>query len=227
MKKIISLLLALATIFLLTVPCFAMENQKASIEEAIALAEDLYPGAKIVVDKAGVLHILPVSTPISVSTRASQIYAPNGGRFSNFVRPPLTDLNAYAPLSIVFLPADEAEAVIIAMEDQAIFDTVIDMLSDNDPVDYIIKTIDILFGVTLTEAAVLFYQIIAVYDVIDALDDILFYSAYSQYGKVCIQQLYLRGNMSNVYLEWSSNYVSAAPFENWNPKFNHGDYSIY
>ena len=232
MKKIISLILALVTIFSLTTPCFALEEQKSSIEEAVALAEELYPGAEIHIDKQGTLHIFVDIEVGRAAARVSQIYAPEGGRFHHFIRPALTDPYVYTPLSIVFLPHEEVEALSIALENEDLFNDIIEKAKEiggevltASAINEIIQAIK--YGLILTAAGVLFYISQSVYSAIDWVDRYQFNQAREKYYKLCIQQLTLRGNIANVYTGWSGNYVSAAPYDDWNPMFTEGDYTFY
>lgn len=227
MKKIISLILALITIFSLTTPCFALEGQKASIEEAVALAEELYPGAEIFVDENEIIHILPAAMSSMYAVQTSQIYAPEGGRFHSFIRPPLTDMYAPAPLSIVYLPHEQVDAIDIAKDNKELFYHVIDLLGAGTAVEKIIESVLKTFKIRISSGMVFFYSVIKFYDIIDTIDRYMFNSAREKYNKICIQQLNLRGNISNVYLEWSGSYVSPSPYDNWNPSFRPGDYSVF
>lgn len=232
MKKLISSILSIVMTLSLVTPCFAADaNNSAIDEDLLALVDTLYPGSEVRIDEQGTLHIFVDASVKDVMTRAGQIYAPEGGRFHHFVRPPLTDPHTYAPLSIVFLPHEEVDALSIALENEDLFNEVVDLLktlgAGVPAVKKIIDTIKGKYGAVLTPAGVLLLGTYGFYSAIDWIDRYQFNQARAKYDKLCIQQLTLQGNMANVYIGWSGNYVSASPYDNWNPTFTAGDYTFY
>lgn len=121
----------------------------------------------------------------------------------------------------------QAIVTVYAKDNKRLFNHVMDLLGAGSAIKDIVSAVLKKFNVKISERTVLFYATIEFYDIIDSIDRYMFNSARAKYNKICIQQLNLRGNISNVYLEWAGNYVSADPFENWNPTFRAGDYTVY
>jgi len=233
MKKIISLLLVVVLVFSFTPSGFAEEIQKANrlpLDDALALAHEMYPGANVYIDGNDVIHVVvtgqsqQTQVQPSIQPMASD-YAPNGGSYRRFTPPAYWDPNAGIPYSMVYLPADQTAGLLSAKLTSSLIGTVINWLASY-PASTVATMINNAYGLSLTPTAVLFIAGLGTYNAIQWIDTAALVSVTNQYSRIRITRLTIGGYPSNVYAGWTGSYVTDDPYSVFNPTFYRGVYDI-
>lgn len=201
-------------------------NDSISIEEAINRAKVLYPNAYIYVDDNGTISIVMdamFTSKNSIQNRSS-IYAPNGGSYRNFTVPIWWDASSGIPYSIVYLPEVQINSIIQAKLNTDVFEFIIDHAAYS--IDMLQNVILATFGVSISQAALLFLIGFKTYNALDWMDTQALMRVTANYQKIEIVRSSLYGYPSNMYFGWTGNYVDASPYEDFNPSFYSGVYDL-
>ena len=225
-KKFLSFLLVLVITFTGTTPYFAVENKEnTGVEAAIYTIQEMYPDSEIrVVD--GELHVVVNEEPISV-TRASE-YAPNGGSYRNFKAPSYVTPEMVNPYSMVYLSAALTSDLVYVRNNQSIFNLIIQKSLEGLSAGGIATWLEVSKDIVISEAAIVIVITCATFAVMRWLDTVSMVKAQSNSStrKIYIIRSSANGVYVNMYYPWNSNYVSASPFEDFNPQFYRNVYDI-
>lgn len=219
-KKIISLFVVIAIMVSLGSHSFAasasVQVQSTELEVALETARELYPQADIFVGEDGAINIISNEVPQAI-TRAS-IYAPNGGTYRNFKRPPLTSEYALSPYAIIFLDAERTVALLNGKLKANLISSVVTAVAKYG-INKATALINTEFLLALSPVGVMFLNIIGVYNAISWLDSYALQQTIAKSSSICIQRMMLQGVPSNVYMVWGGEYVTDDPYSDWAPVF--------
>lgn len=231
MKRTLCMLLAFVLFFATCkMPALAAEineEEKLPIEEVIADIQETYPNATITVDNGVINVVVPEST--QQTTRAvSQVYAPSGGTWTNFVPPAeyVADPNLLRPYSIAFLPVDRADILRDAMREEIIREILYD--GGDQTTAQIKNALEDATGEVYSDSQIIFM----INSVSTGAFAILNYNSLnnainsSSTRKVYIQFCTSGGWPSNFYYAWTTNYAFCSPWEAFEPQFRSGYFNI-
>ena len=225
-KKVISLLLIFILCICLPIQCLAMEGEykEKTLEETVEEVKQMYPGCIVEVDDKDTINVL-VLDPI-IETRSSSIYAPNGGSYRGF-KPPqyVVGTGSAVPYSMIYLPAEQTAALLAAKTKSGLFEDILLWIGSNSA-KKVVSLVSAKYGILLSELGVLFLVGLGSYQVINWVDSAILANAVSKSSRISITRTTVNGWPSNVYGVWSGNYVTASPYQDWNPTFYAGAYDF-
>ena len=132
------------------------------------------------------------------------------------------------PYSMIFLPVGETLALENALLEERLFDDVISKASEGISAAEIISYIAKKYNVYLNAAGIAFLVGVELYSAFNWIDQKSLTAAVrkSSSGKISITRMTIQGWPSNAYQPWDSNYITCAPYEEWNPVFYADIYDI-
>lgn len=243
LKKVTSLFLVATMLFSFTSSVFAVGDSSndsvETLESTVQQLQSMYPHAEITLDKNNVLQVYTPpeeSTGVSLmsaSTTNTQnpIYAPEGGTYRGFKPPWYVSLfpnNYQHPYAIVYLPAAQAYALYMVLNDRSILDVILSSSAAGEVASAIACKVMSKFGIPFQAAHVLFVIASTTYSIYDNLDKYSLQKAInsSEDGSVRIAYTTLNGWPSNMYSPWDGNTVNCSPFESWKPTFYFGEFNL-
>ena len=232
MRKYISFILTVALLLCLASPALASESYDDQIHAAITSIEEKYPDAVIKVTEKQTLAIYIPTENVSTASIApyamnASIYAPEGGTYREFTPPLIWTPDAGIPSFISFLPSDTAQILYEMKTTPGMFDEIYDYITTGSALaSDLIAYINITFGIPITAVTAALLLTLTSVAFIDWLDVTIMESAMENGadGAISITRTTLYNVPSDVYMGWGGTYVSAAPFENWNPTFYRGEF---
>lgn len=189
--------------------------------------EETFPNADISIGKDGAINVV-TDTPLSSDmARASSIYAEYGGSYRNYVKPSWWTSTMGIPYSSVFLNAGETNAVLAAIIEPSLIDYILD-IAQTTTIGKVIDKVKSKYGIVLTVYGIALLFGVS-YDTIKWIDEQACRKASqnsTKGGAISFVRLVTNGYPTNVYSPWNSNYVTALPYDDFNPTFYSGQYDF-
>ena len=221
MKKAVSLVLILALVVCMATPVIAAD-ENTQLTTAISVIQERYPNAEIHITEMGTLAVfVPNSNVPAPASANASIYAKDGGTYMGFY-PPYGYMGQEFPTFITFFPPEMADLFLAARSDKNVFDQIISIIDDASTVDTAVAYIAQLLGITTSAVAVTAFALCRTYNVIRWLDISSMQRAIdaTSRGGLCITRTTAAGIAADIYSGWGSNYVTAAPYEDWEPTWH-------
>lgn len=230
--KVLALVLAVTLFTISPLETFANKAEYLSnLEDAITLFECMYPNSEItVVDGEIHIAVMPVDSKEPTVESRSVAYNAAGGSFYNFRAPAsYVDQDAMRPVSKVYLPKAQAEALYAAKMNPGLLDAVCEQFANGTTMSTIIQNTQTAYGVTLTSAGISFLAAFATIATLTMIDRIGISTAMSNgtKGRLIITKTIAYGVPATTYEHWQANTISEIPWEDWNPWWVTGRYIGY
>lgn len=234
------LALAIAAVFPMTASAASLSKSSDPLDDVIGQIQAAFPTATISVEDGTINVLVPESSNQGnndtripgQSTRASEttIVAPEGGIWSNFRNPWYTYINPDShvlPYSMVYLPADRAQDLYLAMTTTGLWDFILDNPLTAAGTEAIAASILARFGIAFETTSIFFLYSAAMIYLYDTVNTNSFANAIrGGSGAVRIDYTTLGGWPVNYYYAWGGTTVTNSPWQDFNPVFYRGVYNL-